>query len=272
MATRVLRSLSGIIAEAQRRGLVAQNVCAGVTVRRSKREKPKIEIPTKAELGAIIEAARAAGDPQALPLMLVTIFTGLRASELRGLGWPAVDLKGCTITVERRADAKGILGPPKSAAGYRTLPLAPAAAAALREWKLRAPKNDLGLIFPAARKKPVSHAVLMKNLVGPIQVAAGVATPIVDHDGQPALDDKGQPRMAPRYALHAFRHAAASLWIEQRVSPKRIQTWLGHSSIQVTFDTYGHLFEQAEADAAIMGAVELEVFGAADATPMQHGH
>jgi integrase len=63
------------------------------------------------------------------------------------------------------------------------------------------------------------------------------------------------------YSSHAFRHCAASLWIEQRVSPKRIQTWMGHSSIQVTFDTYGHLFEQAEADSSVMDAVQRELLG-----------
>jgi integrase len=42
--------------------------------------------------------------------------------------------------------------------------------------------------------------------------------------------------------LHALRHAAASLFIEQGFTPKRVQALMGHSSIQVTFDTYGHLF------------------------------
>jgi hypothetical protein len=37
---------------------------------------------------------------------------------------------------------------------------------------------------------------------------------------------------------------------------------MGHSSIQVTFDTYGHLFEQADADAGVMDAVQQEILGA----------
>jgi integrase len=44
------------------------------------------------------------------------------------------------------------------------------------------------------------------------------------------------------YGLHAFRHAAASLFIQEGWSPKRVQELMGHSSIQVTFNTYGHLF------------------------------
>jgi len=69
--------------------------------------------------------------------------------------------------------------------------------------------------------------------------------------------------------MHAFRHAAASLWIEQGLNPKRIQALMGHSSIQMTYDTYGHLFEQAEKDAQDASAIERALF--ADATQMQHG-
>jgi integrase len=99
----------------------------------------------------------------------------------------------------------------------------------------------------------ISHVVLHKLHLWPVQVAAGICK---------------QGRAL--YSTHALRHCAASLWIEQRVSPKRVQAWIGHSSIQVTFDTYGHLFQQAEADAGVMAAVEREILGAADATPMQH--
>jgi integrase len=41
----------------------------------------------------------------------------------------------------------------------------------------------------------------------------------------------------PKYGLHALRHAAASLFIEQGFSPKRVQALMGHSTIQMTFDT-----------------------------------
>jgi integrase len=43
--------------------------------------------------------------------------------------------------------------------------------------------------------------------------------------------------------MHAFRHFCASVWIEADFSPKRIQTMMGHASIDLTFDTYGHLFD-----------------------------
>ncbi|MEA2908841.1 MAG: integrase, partial [Bradyrhizobium sp.] len=74
----------------------------------------------------------------------------------------------------------------------------------------------------------------------------------------------GEPvmRQAPRYGLHALRHACASLWIEQGHNPKQIQKLMGHSSIKVTFDTYGRLFADAEADQRAAEGVEFRLLGA----------
>jgi integrase len=73
----------------------------------------------------------------------------------------------------------------------------------------------------------------------------------------PIVSDAGLKALG----LHDLRHAAASLWIEQRVNAKRVQSWLGHHSIQVTFDTYGHLFEAAERESSVAAAIEQELMG-----------
>jgi integrase len=110
-------------------------------VRRSKRDKPKIVIPTKAEMKALIEAARASEQPMDAPLAVTCVFTGLRASEIRGLAWSKIDLKAGILSVDQRADAKNTIGPPKSEAGRRVIPLAGAVVSELRKWKLRCPKR-----------------------------------------------------------------------------------------------------------------------------------
>ena len=92
MAIRVLRSLTSIIAEAQRRGQVAQNVALAVRVKRQQRQRAKAVIPPKATLKALLAASRASEDRQAPPLVMLGIFAGLRASELRGLSWRQLDL------------------------------------------------------------------------------------------------------------------------------------------------------------------------------------
>lgn len=63
-----------------------------------------------------------------------------------------------------------------------------------------------------------------------------------------------------RYGFHMLRHAAASLFIQYLGwTPKRLQAVMGHSSISMTFDLYGHLFENIEADRADMAKIEAAV-------------
>lgn len=64
-----------------------------------------------------------------------------------------------------------------------------------------------------------------------------------------------------RLTLHEARHTYASLMIAAGVAPKTLQTVMGHASIAITFDRYGHLFpgdEQAAAD-ALQALLELHV-------------
>jgi integrase len=68
-------------------------------------------------------------------------------------------------------------------------------------------------------------------------------------------------KLRPKYGLHALRHAAASLFIEQGFSPKRVQSLMGHSSIGMTFDTYGHLFPSKDDDAAAMQQLQARLVG-----------
>ncbi|SOB88305.1 Site-specific recombinase XerD [Sphingomonas guangdongensis] len=245
MAVMILRALSSAIGEAQRRGLVAQNVAAGVRVKRAKRDRERVEIPTKDELRAILKAA----SDRERPLVMTAVFTGLRASELRGLRWSDVDLKAGRLTVSQRADAFNVIGSPKSAAGRRAIPLPAPLVAELKRWKLACPVSELGLAFPNGVGRIETHSNLLQRMFGPLQVRAGVIE----------LDGEGAPTW--RYGFHALRHAAASMWIERGTDPKRIQTWLGHASIQLTFDTYGHLFEAAATDAAVVSAIAAELIG-----------
>ena len=68
-------------------------------------------------------------------------------------------------------------------------------------------------------------------------------------------------RAKPKYGLQAFRHAAASLFIDQAFTPKRVQAIMGHSSIQVTYDIYGHLFPSPDDDAAAMAQIQARLVG-----------
>lgn len=265
MIKKVVRSLGSIFKEARRRGLSNVAPTVGLDLDLPDREDPRAVIPSKFELQAIIAAATDRPSKLWRALVLVATFCGLRASELRGLRWSDVDFEARQIALTQRADASHNIGKLKSKAAYRSLRLSPLVLNALREWKLACPKGDLDLVFPNGVGKVESYANLIEHGFGPIQVAAGVATlvAVLDDAGKPVISNAGEPvmREAGRYGLHALRHACASLWIEQGHNPKQIQRLMGHSSIKVTFDTYGHLFVDDEADQRAADGVELRLLG-----------
>jgi integrase len=98
------------------------------------------------------------------PLFLTAIFCGLRASELRGLRWQDVDLSKGELHLRQRADRYHKIGPPKSEAGERTVPVPPSVLNALREWKLKCPKGKFGLVFANLSGNIDSHGNI--TLVG----------------------------------------------------------------------------------------------------------
>jgi integrase len=261
MIRRVVQSLGAIFREARRRGMSAADPTAGLDLNLSTREDPRPVIPTKAELQTII--AGAAGRWR--PLILVAIFCGLRGSELRGLFWTNVDFEERQIVVSQRADAFHKIGRLKSKAGYRSIPCPPIVINMLREWKLVCPKGELGLVFPTGNGHVESHSNIVQRGLGPILVAGGMSRPepVLDEAGKPIINNAGEPVMrdAPKYGMHSLRHACASLWIDNGMNPKRVQTLMGHSTIQMTFDTYGHLFEDAEADQKAAEDIQFRLLG-----------
>jgi integrase len=246
MARKVLTTLKSILRDAQRRGTVAQNVATSARIDSNKRDQPKLEvgrdIPTPDEIRCIIHAAPA----RWRPLLVVAAFTGLRASELRGLCWSDVNLKRGELRVRQRADCYLAIGKPKSRAGERTIPLGPFVINILRAWRLACPRSEFELVFPTNSGRISHHKSIIRSALIPAQLAAGIVTA-----------DGG----AKYPGLHALRHFYASWCINRKVDgglelpAKVVQARLGHSSIVMTLDTYGHLFPRGD-DGAELAAAE----------------
>lgn len=244
LARKVLVSLKSLLWEAQRRGEVAQNVATGVTITMDKRAKRKlkagVDIPTPDEIKRLIEAATG----KMRVLIITAVFSGLRASELRGLTWEGVDLKRGELQVRQRADRYNKIGSPKSDSGERTIPLGPFVVNTLREWRLACPTSEGGLVFPTSTGRIEYHANIWRAL-----------TLVMNSAG---LTDKAGE---PKYGLHAFRHFYASWCINRKADgglelpAKVVQERLGHASILMTMDTYGHLFPRSD-DGAELAAAE----------------
>src|SRR5262249_17331669 len=143
--------------------------------------------------------------------LLTAIFTGLRASELRGLLWIHVDLDKGEIHVQQRADRYNKIDVPKSEAGERSVPLPPMLVTELKKWKLACPKGGLPLVFPNGAGKVESRTNITNRGLIPVQIAAGVCTLVKDADGKVVTDDRGKPVRKAKYGMPSgtsTRHGA----------------------------------------------------------------
>lgn len=225
------------------------------------------DIPTRDEIKSIVGAL----DGRWRPLLIAAIFSGMRSSELRGLRWSDVDFEKAEINVRQRADDYGEIGPPKSESGERAIPVPPIVMNVLREWKLVCPRRrirdgdevttELHYVFPNGSGNIESRSNIIKRGFLPSQIAAGVAVPTGEKD------DDGTTIAAAKYGgLHALRHFYASWSINRPqdgglgLPAKVIQERLGHSSITMTMDTYGHLFPRGD-DADEMAAAVRSLLG-----------
>ena len=154
--------------------------------------------------------------------------------------------------MRQRADRYGKIGRTKSEAGERTVPLPPMVVNVLQEHWLARGKPEHGLVFANSRDGIEHRNTIVERGLWPAQIAAGV----VDDDGR-----------AKYKGLHSLRHFYASWCINRRVDGglelplKVVQARLGHASIQMTADTYGHLFPRGD-DGSELAAAERAFLGA----------
>ncbi|WP_438279125.1 tyrosine-type recombinase/integrase [Nitrobacter sp.] len=216
---KILSTLHGIIEHAVSQDWIATNAAQGVRVIGSRSEgSKKVVPPPKEAMRALL--ANAADDDLRLKLIFAAS-TGARAGEQWAAKWDDVDFDKSELNIRARVDAYGEEGAPKSAAGVRTVPLSDQLMSALKAWKLRSKfSKPSDLIFPNKQGRHTSHDNLVKRRFLPLFAGLGLE----------------------RFNWHGLRHFAISCWIEAGMSPKTVQTFAGHASLQVTMDRYGHLF------------------------------
>lgn len=259
LAARVMRVAKMVLSYAVKIEMLAKNPAAGMRTSVAARYKKRPDIPSRDEIRAILSAPPRHGNSKApgyayrrnMRAYATMVESALRPCELRALAWPQVDLERGRITVLRDAKLNGRIGACKTKASYRTIPISPYLVTALTEWKTECPPSPEYLVFPRQDGGLVMEGPLSKSFRA-IQVALGIS--------KITSDSRGKQRIIAKFRLYDLRHAAASWWIYKGVDLKKLTTWMGHSSIQTTFDIYGHLIDDAGYDHTLMADLAKDLY------------
>jgi integrase len=233
----VLRSA---LVTAERWGYVTRNVATLVDPPRV----PKHEITplTPEQARRLIEAA---ADDRHRALYVAALGTGLRQGELLGLRWEDMDLDTGRLRVRHTlANVGGTLTllEPKTDRSRRFVMLPESVVTALRAHRTRQRMEHL-----VAGPRWVDSGHVFTTTIGTPLHAATVTRAF-----QAALERAGLPRSR----FHDLRHAAATFLLAQGMTLEDVKQLLGHSSITLTSNTYGHVLEQRQRQvAAAMDAV-----------------
>jgi integrase len=184
-------------------------------VDRPKLEDAEIEILEPHEIEPLLEKTHS----HYRVAFLTAFLTGLRAGELWALKWSDVDWNSNKLFI-RQSVWKGRFQSPKTKKSKRKVDITKQLALELKKWKLACPINENDLVFPGIQGGIANH----------VNVA--------NHQFYPALRRAGLRQVS----FHSLRHSNASMRIQAGQNIKYISEQLGHSTIRITMDIYGHLF------------------------------
>ena len=234
-------------------GIIAKHPLDGVQYTIQCKKASDIRVLTVDEQEKFLKQASWSSNFDQYSLLLET---GLRTGELIGLTWDAVDLKGKTITINKSLEyrhSRGTweAGPPKTAAGYRTIPMTSQAYNILaRQYEARknrkeSPELDTRLEFKDRLTGEIRY-LYMKELVF---INSRTGLPIKNSSYDTHLYKLCEEAGIKPISMHVLRHTFATRAIERGVNPKALQKLLGHASLQVTMDTYVHVTDDSKRQA-----------------------
>jgi integrase len=225
---------------------IAANPASGrmrIARRRRKTGESKIRFFTSEQVKEFLTGVR--GD-RFEALYLLALMTGMREGELLGLKWMDINLDGSRLTVnhslahtKRKKGEEGdrvVLKSPKTTGSRRTIELPAIAVDALKDHQRR--QNDA--------KREAGEEWREDGYV----FTSRVGTPLDCGNVLHRFQDLCEKNALPKIRFYDLRHTHASLLIAEGVHAKKIAERLGHSSIKLTMDTYGHLFEESDRESA----------------------
>ncbi|MGH2878150.1 MAG: tyrosine-type recombinase/integrase [Solirubrobacteraceae bacterium] len=237
-----LDPLRVIFRRAMRREEVAVDPTKGLELRRPDGKRERIAAPEEAAelLAALADEDRA--------LWATAVYAGLRRGELRALRWSDVDLPARVIHVQRGWDAIEGEQKGKSEAADRRVPILDLLAPDLAAHKLRTGRDGDALVFGRTATTPFSPESVRRHA---LTAWGWREVPNREKGKRPKMvwvkdrDDALEP-----ITFHNGRHTCASLMIAANVNAKALSVIMGHATISMTYDVYGHLMPGAVDEAA----------------------
>ena len=211
--------LRAIFRRAIARADVVENPTLGLSLPAVRARRDRVARPEEAR------ALIAALPPSDRALWATALYAGLRRGELQALCWEDVDSDAGLIRVERSFDQKAGPIEPKSRAGRRRVPLVRPLRSELLAHRLRQGGAGAGLCLGSGERTFASGAAVRRARAA--WASAGLS-PI---------------------GLHDCRHTYAAHMIAAGVNAKALSQYMGHSSITITLDRYGHLMPGADREA-----------------------
>lgn len=215
-------ALRALLSYGELRGWVHANPSRGIRVPASRGVRERIASP--AEAAQLIEALEA----RDRAAMGFAVYAGLRLGELLALKRDAIDLEGGTILVERGWDPAAKQFIETKSRKTRRVPIIELLAVLVAKHLPLAGERPDALLFPSAGNPrwPVDPAIIRRR-------------------GYKRWDDAGLERLG----FHEGRHTFASIAIAAGLNAKTLSTYMGHSTITITLDRYGHLMPGSETEA-----------------------
>jgi integrase len=214
--------LRAIYRRAHQRGQVAHNPTLNLSLPAVRGRRDRIARPQEAS------ALIAPLPPGERAIWATALYAGLRLGELQALDWHDIDLEHNLINVERSWDRTAGPIQPKATPANAAYPSQPSS-------------------VPTCKATTASKGQAATDTCSPTKTATAPSTPPPPNQrAQKAWANAGlQP-----IGLHDCRHSYASYMIAAGINPKALSTYMGHTSITITLDRYGHLLPGNEHEAA----------------------
>ncbi len=219
-------TIKAALEQAFRERLIYRNVAKDCRVKRVEKVKNTLQVLDESRVKILLEANK---EDLYYPILVLVLNTGLRASEIAALYWKNINLPNKTLCVTHdvvNASGELIYQEPKSSSSIRNIPLPSKAVEVMREYYDRCNFKDEDLVFPSSKGTFTQPSVLTHYCYRWFKNAK-----------------------LPRLSFHSLRHTHATLLLKNGVDVKTVSTRLGHSTIQLTLNTYIHVLPQMKQNA-----------------------